>query len=260
MFDDLVAKFTTHLSPSLRALGYLEETLDMRRRARLNHLDWQMHLDNSRHFMLTCADRCTARQKVVILGSGLLLDVPLDELTSMFSRVELKDVVCLPEVRRQIRGYRNVTFIEHDVTGLAVQLNHGITSLPDIPPPAGHDEADLIVSLNILSQLWVVPRAFVGQHVRQLDPADVDDWCARIVAAHYDHLRSHPGNVCLVADFEALKRDRSGGIVSRMTTVYGLALPPAEEIWTWNIAPITSENPHTWKELVVGAWYFPKRS
>jgi hypothetical protein len=177
----------------------------------------------------------------------------------MFGEIVLKDVVCLPGTRRQIRRYRNARFEEHDVTGLAEQLYHartrGLLRLPDVITPAVDDDADLVVSPNILSQLWVVPRAFVGQQMRGLDPGQVDEWCAKIVEAHYAWLRSLPCEVCLVADHEAVKRDRNGDVVSRMSTVYDLELPEPAATWTWDIAPLGRENPHASKELIVGAWY-----
>jgi hypothetical protein len=59
-----------------------------------------------------------------------------------------------------------------------------------------------------------------------------------------------------VADFESVKRDQSGNIINRASTVYGLDLPTPDEQWTWNIAPLGKENPHMSKELIVGAWHF----
>lgn len=260
MLSDLIASFTTPLSPAHRALGYLTETLDMRRRARSNRAAWQPHLDRTRNALLSSAEKCRGRNRIVLLGSGLLLDLPLAELSGMFAEVVLQDVVCLRETRSFIRQFRNVTFVEQDVTSLAEDLyrtrGQGLRALPQVPRPAHPDRPDLVVSLNILSQLWVVPRAYVGQNLKHHAPEEVDEWCGRIVAAHYRHLRSLPCAVCLVADFEAVKRDRTGAVVSRASTVYDLELPKPDEQWTWNIAPISRANPHTSKELIVGAWNF----
>ena len=261
MLSDLIASLTAAVSSAHRALGYLDEALDMRRRSRINRAAWQPHLDSTRAFVLAAAEKCPDRGCVVVLGSGLLLDLPLAELSAMFERVVLSDVVCLPETRRRIRAFRNVAYRELDVTGLAEQLavmrRQGRQQLPEPAPPSMHEEEDLVVSLNILSQLWVVPRAFAGQRSPLLDPGQVDEWCGRIVESHYAWLRSLPCPVCLIADHEAVKRDRSGVVISRSSTVFGLGLPPTGRTWTWNIAPITQANPHASKELTVGAWFFP---
>ncbi len=197
------------------------------------------------------------------LGSGLLLDVPLAELAGMFQEVVLMDVVCLPEIRKQIRLYRNVAFLEHDATGVAERLaenrRRGSMALPDPETSTtAYDGAGLLVSLNILSQLWVVPRAFIGKHLPGIPPEPVDDLCSRIVEAHYSVLRRLSCDVCLVGDYGFVKRDRSGAVISRGSTVYDLALPAPLDSWTWNIVPIGKDSPHASKELLVGGWRFGK--
>jgi hypothetical protein len=261
MLSDLLPGFRAHLSPSLRGLGYLDETLAMRRRSQRNRHAWLPHLDNTRKFVLSAADRCRKRRKVAVLGSGLLLDVPLAELADLFNEVALMDVVCLPEARREIRQYPNTRFIEHDVTGVADQLyrqrGHVMTALSQ--PAAdtdAFDDADLVVSLNILSQLWVVPRAFVSRHFPCIAPEIVDEWCRGIVERHYASLRSLPCEVCLVGDHAHVKRDREGAVVSRGSTVFDLHLPGPDASWSWNIVPIGTDSPHTSKELIVGGWHF----
>jgi hypothetical protein len=262
MFLDLYTSLTTPCSPFIRRMGYLNETIEMRSRARRHQAAWQPHLDQTRNFVLSVAKTCRDRNRAVILGSGLLLDVPLTELSSMFQEVVLMDVVCLPEVRKQIGQHKNnVRFIECDVTSVAEDLFRnglkGLSELPESEPslPATVRNADLVVSLNILSQLWVVPRTYASQRLRGLDEYVVDEWCARIVAAHYTLLRSLSCDVCLVADHEFVKHNREGMVVSRGSTVYGLELPRPVASWTWSIAPMDRGSQSFSKELTVGAWH-----
>jgi hypothetical protein len=263
MIRDLFINLTTRLSPHLRALGYLDEAIAMRKRSRRNREAWKTHLDNTRRFVLASAEKCRSRGKVVVLGSGLLLDVPLPELAGMFQEVFLMDVVCLPEVGQQIRAYRNVMFLEHDATNIAERLYQnslrGDTALPEPAPlAAAYNGAGFVVSLNILSQLWVVPRAFIGRHLPSVPLEQVEDWCSRIVEAHYSTLRSLSRDICIIGDYEFVKRDSRGAIISRSTTVYDLALPAPDASWTWNILPPGAEGVS--KELIVGAWHFPRSS
>jgi hypothetical protein len=266
MLSELIASFTTPLSPPLRALGYLDEFLDMRRRAHANRAAWQPHLDATRRFVLSAARTCRNRNTVVVLGSGLLLDVPLAELSALFGEVVLKDVVCLPEVRRQIRTYQNTSFSECDVTGVAKPLyalkQQAVSRLPEPLPPDRDSDAGLTVSLNILSQLWVVPRAYAARHLRGITEDRIDDWCRQIVGSHYQWLRSQPGDVCMVADHAFIKRDGEGKVISRASTVYDLELPPPDTSWTWHIVPPGKDPGSASKELLVGAWHWhgPPRS
>ncbi|OGW42080.1 MAG: hypothetical protein A2010_05730 [Nitrospirae bacterium GWD2_57_9] len=232
----------------------------MRNRFRQRQAAWQPHLNSSRQFILAAAKRCPDRNKVVILGSGLLLDVPLHELSSQFREVILMDVICLPETRKQISSCPNAVFVEHDLTGLSEQLyRHKLQGRADLPgieaaAPAHCGNADLVVSLNILSQLWVIPRGYAIDRPPRADPEQLDDWCSGMVAAHYSFLRGLPCPVCLIADHAFVKRDREDRVISSGSSVYDLALPEPDASWKWNIAPLGSESGFYSKELRVGAW------
>lgn len=256
LFTSLITPCPTHL----RALGYLYEAIALRGRYQRNRAAWQPHLDRSSRFVLTAAERCSSRSKIVVFGSGLLLDLPLKELSALFGEVVLIDVICLPEVRRQIKKYDNVRFVEHDVVNVAERLyRHGQERISGLPEPAPgtseiNENTGLVVSLNILSQLWVIPRAYAANHMRGLTEDRIEEWCSHLVASHYEYLRSLPCDVCLVADHEFVKRDRAGQVISRDSTVYGLELPTPEDSWTWNIMPIGKDSRYVSKELSVGAW------
>jgi len=260
MISELFTYITTPCPRYVRHMDYLYEAIAMRGRYRRNRAAWKSHLDHTRRFALSAAEACTNRNKVVVLGAGLLLDVPLDELSTMFREVILSDIVFLPEVRRSVRHYSKVKLVQHDVTGMAEQLHanvlRGTRDLPWASPdvPAIDKDTNLVISLNILSQLWVMPRAYALKKLSELDEELIDDWCARTVEAHYAWLRSLPCAVCLVADQEFMKRDKEGKVVSQGSTIFGLALQEPDASWIWNIAPVREEGQYFSKELIVGAW------
>jgi hypothetical protein len=266
MFHDLLTYLTTPCSPHLRRLGYLDEMIAMKRRYRRNRSAWESHLDSTRRFVLSVVEKCRNRSKAVVAGSGLLLDVPLAELSTLFNDVVLMDVICLPEVRRHIRGYRNVTFLERDVTNIAKRLfdarMQGLPILPEAAPalPGIGDDTGLLVSLNILSQLWVIPRAYAARQGPVPSEDQMDDWCRRIVESHYASLRSMTWDVCLIADYEFVKRDKEGSIFSKASTIYDLPLPEPDASWTWNIVPLGKDSRYLSKDLSVGAWHLPART
>ncbi len=261
MLSELFAYLTTPCPQYVRHMDYLSEATGLRRRSRKNRAAWQPHLERSRAFVLEAAERCRDRNKAVILGAGLLLDVPLAELSTMFGEVVLLDVVLLPEVRRMIKQYGNVKFIQIDVTNMAEKLYNdirlGIRSLPQVSSgiPDCARNAGLIVSLNILSQLWVVPRAYVLKKLPGIEEEQLEDWCRHIMESHYGFLRSQTCTVCLVADHEFVNRDRDGRIVNRGSTVANFLLPEPQASWTWNITPMVEGSRSLAKELNVGAWH-----
>jgi hypothetical protein len=261
MLKDLLDSIRLPCSPYIRRMGYLTEAIEMRGRARRHTTAWHSHLERSRSFILASAETCPTRNRVAILGSGLLLDVPLVDLSTMFREVVLMDVVCLPEIRKLIARHSNARFIEHDVTGVAERVlltgQRGGSELPEPTPELSGEirDSSLVVSLNILSQLWVVPRAYASRHMRGLDEYAVDEWCGRIVAAHYGALKSLSCDVCLIADHAFVKRIRTGEVISRGSTVYDLELPEPDRTWTWNISPLDDQTGAGSKELIVGAWH-----
>ncbi len=262
MLFDLFTHLTTPCPQYVRHMDYLDEAIAMRQRYRRNRASWQPHLERTRQFVLSAAEKCRKRDKVVVLGAGLLLDVPLAELATMFREVVLLDIVLLPEARKMIKGYSNVKFTQHDVTNMAEKLynniQQGARELPEAAPgvPEIDENTGLVVSLNILSQLWVIPRAYALRKLR-VDEEETDGWCRQIVESHYAFLRSMPCAVCLVADHEFVKRDRDGRIVSQGSTISGLALTGPDVSWTWNIAPMSEDGQYLSKELNVGAWHLP---
>ncbi len=261
----MLSEFFTYLTTScpryVRHMDYLSEAIAMRERFRRNLPAWQPHLERSQRFVLDAADRCRDRSKAVILGAGLLLDVPLAELSTMFREVVLLDIVLLPDIRRKIKQHGNTTFIQNDVTNMAEKLynniQQGVRELPDAAPEISPlvENAGLVVSLNILSQLWVIPRVYALGKLPRIDEEKLDDWRRQIVESHYAFLQSLSCPVCLIADHEFIKRDREGGIVSRGTTIAGLSLPEPHASWTWNIVPLGEDGQYASKELTVGAWH-----
>ena len=241
-------------------MDYIHEIIAMKSRYRRNRAAWEPHLENTRRFVLSSAQKCRSRNRAVVLGAGLLLDVPLKELSSMFREVVLLDIVLLPEVLKSARKYNNVRIVQHDVTSLARRLHENILrnvhELPEGSPviPEIDDNIGLVVSLNIFSQLWVVPRAYALKKLPDLDEDRLDDWCGEIVKSHYAFLTSLPSPVCLIADLEFVQRDREGAIVSRGSTVCGFTLPAPDASWSWNIAPSGEGRQFLSKELNVGAW------
>jgi hypothetical protein len=264
MLAELFTYLMTPCPRYVRRMGYLYEAIAMRERHRRHRADWRQHISNTRRCVLSAAENCRNRERVVVLGAGLLLDVPLNELASIFREVILADIVFLPETRRRINSYGNVRLLQCDLTGIAEPLfqnvQYGRQELPsDTMPvlPVVYADTGLIVSLNILSQLCVIPGRFALKHMRLIHEKDVSDWCRRITESHYATITSMPGDVCLIADQAFAKYDRQGQTVEKGSTISGLALPEPDDSWTWKVAPIGEESRYFSKELHVGAWYIP---
>ncbi len=260
MLHELFTYLSTPCEPSVRRMGYLYEAIAMRGRYRRCRADWDGHLDRSRHAVLETASACRTHGAALILGSGLLLDVPLAELAERFQEVVLADIVHLPQARRYARRFGNVRLLQYDASTVARRLFEGVRSGGrELPEPYAADlrlssATTMVVSLNLLSQLSVIPRRYALAHLPGLIQSDLETWSLRIVASHHAALSELDCEVCLITDYAYAKRDRHGQVCEEGSTLHGFELPAPSSAWTWRIAPLGEQAYDYARELRVGVW------
>jgi len=191
-------------------------------------------------------------------------EIGFDQL-DIFDHVVLVDIAHLWSVHRQARRFPNVHPRSIDVTGV-VEHCHQLArerTPPRLPQRkvdclAG-EQFDLVVSLNILSQLPVVPNEYMSRRIRSLTDARRREFSRALVRNHLDWLCACPGIACLVADLERLHFDDCG-IVSRESSLWGIELPGGGREWLWDLAPRPEMYFHLdVRHRVVGYPVFPKQ-
>ncbi len=238
-----------------REMGYVRELIGIRRRYRQWRSAWQPHCEHSRQVIRQAINRCRQRRKAVVLGSGFLLDVPLAELSTSFREVILVDLLHPLTTRWRTRRYQNVMLLAADVCGTAEAVWRAVeerSPLPRATPElfVADAEVDLVVSLNLLSQLPCIPEQYIrrtGTH----SSAEITSYCRDVVQTHLDYLRRLPGVVTLIADFEARTISSAGNEVARHGTLYGVEFPFAGERWDWPLVPRKRSFPHHGEHLIV---------
>jgi hypothetical protein len=247
-------------------MGYLYQSIALRGRYKRRKNSWQPHLDSTKAYISEVIRSCRKRGKVIVLGSGLLLDLPVAELSAAFDEVVLVDIVHLNEVRKRAGNYPNVGLIQADITGVAVELfekiSLGIGELPEGCPniPSLDEKTGLVISLNIMSQLAAIPAEYLSKNMTTRDEPVIDKWCEKIRHAHHAALTELGCVVCLIADYEFIRRDNAGVIIGQGSTVGNLALPAPDRTWTWHIEPYGEERRNSSKELIIGAWNSKEKS
>jgi len=237
-------KYLTTPCPRIpREMGYLKEIIGMEARYARCRQAWRPHLDESRRLIIEAAQQCPSHKSAVILGSGLLLDVPIRELSDLFSEVILVDVVHLPVVRKKIRNLRNVRTLDHDISGVLEPLYKQVHEATPMNLPEGADipygNADLVVSCNVLTQLPIIPAQFLargGKHSR----AGIAVLSKTMIECHLKALSQLPGTVCLITEVEHQVVDQ-GEVVEYLDPLSGSAIPgvlmQAQRRWHWEFAP-----------------------
>ncbi len=252
MFRECWQYLVTPCSSHLRQLGYLKELIGIQSRYHRSHKLWRSHLQKTKGFILEGARRCNRRRKVVILGSGWLLDIPLKSLAGMFDEVFLLDVVHPLTARRTARRFPNVKLVEKDVSGVAmdvfqlarrVRITGKKEPLSALGPsvPQSKNDIDYVVSANLLSQLPMVPVEYLRKLQDRVGGSmykepEIQEFTRRILEQHVQTLREGVCQSCLVADVEAITLDREDKVVEKMGLLDGLSLPPVQCEWMWEIA------------------------
>ncbi|OWV92249.1 hypothetical protein ATY78_01565 [Rhizobium sp. R635] len=213
--------------------------------------DWAGHEEMSRDAIRAAAAGLRQKRTAVVLGSGLLRDVPIEELARSFDTVVLIDLVHLASVRLwlAVKGYRNIRLIERDLSGYDELAAGGE------PEPLGFLRSvpylDFVVSANLLSQ--------IGRGVKRRHEADAgrmpEDTVERLIGAHLDGLSGLACRHCLVTDISYAVIDRNGKTHEEADLLHGVSPPPAKAAWTWPVAPLGEESrDYRIEHKVIAAW------
>ena len=243
MIFEFLEYLTTDCPRYARRLGYLKEAIAIRARQGRLGAAWEPHLENSKEVIREAMERCDRRRTALVLGSGLLLDIPLDSLAGTFETVRLVDVVHLRPARRQASAYPNVVLETQDVSGMAADFQQryreGWRGHPVPAPTAFLDDSqiDLLVSANLMAQLPIFPAAMLVRR-GALDGDAFDRFCRAVMQAHLDYLRSFDAPACLITETRREALDRAGNSVQAHDALYGIRLPKGGREWDWDLAPL----------------------
>jgi hypothetical protein len=204
--------------------------------------EWDEHLKRCRGFILKALDFYKP-EKVTVIGSGWLLEVPLKEILEKTKKVCLVDIVHPPEVISQTGYLENVELIELDVTGGLIEevwkksgkysFFNKLQSLSNINIPEYIPETDpgMVVSLNILTQLETLLVDFLRKRSK-IREEEFANFRTEIQKKHIDFLKKYES--VLISDFAEVITGKSGNIKTVPTLVTDIPPGRLKEEWTWN--------------------------
>lgn len=232
---------TNPASRSARKLGQLQEAIAMEARFKRSHAQWFSHLENTKSLIKDSCNSLTNPDEVVVLGSGLLLDIPLEFLANHFNRVFLVDVVHLKKVTQVVEKYENVELLEYDVTGLSRQLLETETKKIEdfdfnVSIPCLSSQTSLVISANLLSQLPLSLVAFVEKKLA-FDTVMQQQFATKIIQSHLDALANLANKVCLISDYQRYYKDNKLQQLEEERALLTVQLPEPDMNWIWEIAP-----------------------
>lgn len=232
--------------------GHLAELVALEARHARCREAWAGHLAQARSLVLDAARACPAhrRRTALVAGSGLLLEIPLAELSALFGRVVLADLAFPPAVSRLARSLGNVELLHCDLSGCLDDPPLAPEQVPAVRlglnprgnwPELGPD-LDFACSANLLSQLplFVLRRLRAQGHGQGSAGAALEDIAAAVVRAHLDWLQALPCPACLLTDtleFALPMEDSHLDTGHEADLLYGVDHGLAGRTWTWRMAP-----------------------
>lgn len=203
---------------------------------------WASHLEKTKETIINCASN-KKRGSCAILGSGWLLDVPVEFLCQNFETVYLFDVIHPTQVKHKMHKHKNVVLVEQDITGgtinefyESVQLNKSLKKRKEPNEFSFHgfeynQAFDYVVSVNILNQLDTLIIDYIEKY-GLYNAAEILGFRKSIQQSHIDSLPK--GKSCLITDYEELVLTPGGEIEAVNPLIY-VNLPQQNTInkWQW---------------------------
>lgn len=258
MIRECLTYLTTPCPAPYRKMGFLRECVGIESRYRRNRKNWEPHLEQSRNLMLDAAGRCAERDSVLIFGAGLLHDIPLADLLGMFRRVILADLLFMAPARQAAQREERIELVTLDVTASLPSLAEGNITLTQPTAYLDDPSISLVISASILSQLFVVPNAYLESSFGQSD-AESEALGQALVRSHLAYLGAFECPVALIADEAHIIHDRSGAETATASALQDVPLPPGGRSWDWDICPLGEiDRDHSVVHRVRGYAGFPK--
>jgi len=212
----------------------------------LRHLNqdrgWDSHLARCRDFILKAIE-LVKPSVITVLGSGWLMELPLAEMAERTGKIVLIDIVHPPEVAEQTKKLQNVEVSEEDVSGGLIEevwkkagrktIFNRLTSLETIVIPEYKPVEDpgLVISLNILTQLEILPEKLLRKKSKATDE-DFIDFKKEIQERHLGFLMKYPS--ILISDIVEVVFDSTGARTEKNTLLAEIPEARMKEEWIWD--------------------------
>jgi len=217
--------------------GYIYQNVSLRFRARRCAKAWQNHVDESHRFIRDHLEKNNPKS-VMIIGSGILMEVPIEAILARAEKVYLVDLVHSSTVRKLARKNPKVQLIEKDISSLLGILKKGTGpfQLKNIPwkqlPAWDLPKVDWVVSANLLSQI-----PLMISEVLPMTSETYEKFARSVRDQHLERLLEQAPKVLLFADFETRYIDDTNQRIKTESYEVDLRGLRFDREWLWEIAP-----------------------
>ena len=218
---------------------------------------WNSHLEKCRNFILRALE-IYKPEKITVLGSGWLLEIPLAEMLEKVSKICLIDIIHPPEVVKQVSNLPGVELRTEDISGGLInevwQKTSGLPvfkkqkSIDDIQINEYKFDSDpgMVISLNLLTQLETLPVKYLIKKSK-VSEVEIMKFRKEIQNNHINMLKRHKS--ILITDVTEVFTDKSGNVSELQSVIIDLPDGQNKEEWTWDFDLKGSD--YYWKRSVL---------
>ncbi len=237
---------------ALRKLGYKSDQQGIINRYMREMGQWDTHLWKCRNYILDSV-KIYKPPAITFLGSGWLLDIPVEEVAAECSTVNLVDVLHPAQVIHRVSKLGNVRIISDDITGGLISAfwktyKDGADMVNiDIPEYKPVYDTGLVVSVNVLTQLDSLITGFLVRKQGKTY-SELRKFRQSVQKAHINFLRNNDS--ILITDHEEYVK-KGNDIIERNRLVF-TSLPGGKRTgeWTWEFD--NSGNYYKGKNVIFG--------
>ena len=223
----------------LKKMNYISDQEGIIRRFLREQNGWQSHLSRTSSFILSVLEKHETNH-IVVLGSGWLLDFPLEDILSLVQKIDLVDVYFPAQILKKAAKYSKVECIKADITGGYIQSVYDqlrntdkVFKIPEIKPdnPIFPKQGKLVISLNILNQLDILLIDYICSKI-VMETEQIQSLRQILQESHINLLQEH--SFILISDYKELLINRRGDVLEEKELIF-TRFPQGKivEEWDW---------------------------
>lgn len=238
MILELITYLKAKTTKEAKVFGHLYESISLVQREKRCQKYWLSHRVQCKNFISKSINSLKSHEAALVLGSGPLHEIPIEEMALKFKRIDLVDVVHLDETKRKYSHLTNINFIEADITELESVIHKEKKISNIIPSLFLNKKYDIVISANLLSQLSYHLRNYLEKKASpKLSEVALDNFSYQVSSDHYTYIKRFACPVVLITDLETHLVDRNESLLEIQTPFINFPLPAPNEQWWWNLAP-----------------------
>ncbi len=223
----------------LRRMNYISDQKGILRRYIREQGLWNSHLQNAGSFIIHVLQNHPVNH-IVLLGSGWLLDFPIEKILPLVQKITLVDIYFPQEILKKAESMKGVECVAADITGGYIgtiydslrKLRSDFT-IPDTikSPYIEPEKGKLLISLNIMNQLDILLVDYIKSKII-ISEEQILEFRKRLQEDHKKLLFDHP--YILITDCHELLINSTGNILEDRELIF-TELPSGDifEEWEW---------------------------